>query len=283
MDGGSAEKAKVAAWRQKVKETTNLKRKFRAHQNAPRLPQTHHSPENDRSINIPSSVEGAQPIPQSLPSGPSLNEVYSTNLSKARISHWLPGLAEDVATNDDRGTVKLPILKENELDCVGPIQSPPVLGEKEAGLLMHYVDYVFPLQFPFYKHSVIEGGRGWLLSILLELEPLYHAALSVSAYHMHFEVLAHEYELQFGNIQNAREMPACSRLQSQLAEHILTISRISKLLHRLGALESSSSGPRLPQYVELLACVATLISLEVSHSSSLFMLIHAKKKYIYRS
>jgi len=48
---------------------------------------------------------------------------------------------------------------------------------------MHFLDHVFPLQYPMYKPKVLEGGRGWLLSLLLRTRPLYHAALALSAYH----------------------------------------------------------------------------------------------------
>lgn len=48
---------------------------------------------------------------------------------------------------------------------------------------MHFLDHVFPLQYPVYKPGIQEGGRGWLLSALTQTKPLYHAALSLSAYH----------------------------------------------------------------------------------------------------
>ncbi|KFY26141.1 hypothetical protein V493_04253 [Pseudogymnoascus sp. VKM F-4281 (FW-2241)] len=52
----------------------------------------------------------------------------------------------------------------------------------DTALLMHFLDHVFPLQYPVYKPG-IQGGRGWLLSALTQTKPLYHAALSLSAYH----------------------------------------------------------------------------------------------------
>jgi len=48
---------------------------------------------------------------------------------------------------------------------------------------MHFLDNVFCLQYPLYKPAVSEGGRGWLLSLLLRTKPLYHASLALSAYH----------------------------------------------------------------------------------------------------
>lgn len=34
-----------------------------------------------------------------------------------------------------------------------------------------------------YSPSIAEGGRGWLLSLLLTTKPLLHAALALSSYH----------------------------------------------------------------------------------------------------
>lgn len=56
---------------------------------------------------------------------------------------------------------------------------------REAELLMHYLDHVFALQFRFYSPSIQNGGRGWLLWLLTETKPLYHAALSLGALHQH--------------------------------------------------------------------------------------------------
>jgi C6 transcription factor Pro1 len=276
MDGGSAEKAKLEAWRQKVKEITNHKRKLRVRQNLHQSPHVYNSHENDHVPIIPTFAEDTNLTPQSSP----LNEVYSTALSKAWIPRWPPGRPEDSTGDDESPALRSSTPFTRKLDQEDASQPLPVLREKEASLLMHYLDYVFPLQFPFYKHSAIKGGRGWLLSILMQLEPLYHAALSISSYHMHFGVYAHEYELRFGSMENARELPACPILESQLTEHILTIRRISNLLNRFDDLERSRSELQLPEYVELLACMATLISLEASYSSILLVVTHAEKKWI---
>ncbi|RDW87383.1 Zn2 DNA-binding protein-1 [Coleophoma crateriformis] len=269
MDGGSAEKAKLEAWRQKVKEITNHKRKLRVRQNAPQSLKVHNSQENNHVPIIPKSVDHAHLTPQSLPPR---NEVYSTALNKAWTPRWPPGRPEDSTRVDSSSAPPLLTLSTSDLDQ--EYRLPPVLGEEETGLLMYYLDYVFPLQFPFYKHSAFKGGRGWLLSLLMQLEPLYHAALSISSYHMHFETLTQEYELRFGSINNTRELPTCCRLESQLTEHILTLSRISKLLTRLEDLERSRPGLQLPEYIELIACMATLISLEVLEGSSDSWQIH---------
>ena len=52
--------------------------------------------------------------------------------------------------------------------------------DSQANLLMYYLDVVFPGQFPFYDPAPLDGGRGWLLLIILRTKPLYHAALSMA-------------------------------------------------------------------------------------------------------
>ncbi|CAL3962325.1 unnamed protein product [Diplocarpon coronariae] len=78
-----------------------------------------------------------------------------------------------------------------ETSCGAPTSSALVtLPISEAVLLMHFLDNVFPLQHPMYRPGVAEGGRGWLLALLLRTKPLYHASLALSAYHRGTVLLA---------------------------------------------------------------------------------------------
>lgn len=56
--------------------------------------------------------------------------------------------------------------------------------EQERGLnsVLIYLDYVFPYLFPFYRPPLFEGGRGWLLVLLMRNRALYHTALSMASY-----------------------------------------------------------------------------------------------------
>lgn len=57
------------------------------------------------------------------------------------------------------------------------------ISTDEFFLLMHFIDKVFSLQYPLYQPAVVEGGRGWLLAVLLRTKSLYYSALALSAYH----------------------------------------------------------------------------------------------------
>ncbi|GLA40430.1 hypothetical protein AnigIFM63309_008263 [Aspergillus niger] len=56
----------------------------------------------------------------------------------------------------------------------------PIPGSRsEDELLMHYLDRVFYIQYPFY-HTQDRQGRGWLLSLLRRIKPAYYASLALS-------------------------------------------------------------------------------------------------------
>jgi hypothetical protein len=57
---------------------------------------------------------------------------------------------------------------------------------REAQHLMHYIDFIFRLQYPYYVNVPNPGeGRAWLFWLLTQSAPLRHAALTLSAYHQH--------------------------------------------------------------------------------------------------
>ncbi|KAI1066946.1 hypothetical protein LB507_011357 [Fusarium sp. FIESC RH6] len=56
---------------------------------------------------------------------------------------------------------------------------------REAQYLVHYLDYIFPIQYAFYVDAPDQGGRGWLLFLLERNAPLRNAALTLSAFHQH--------------------------------------------------------------------------------------------------
>lgn len=59
----------------------------------------------------------------------------------------------------------------------------PWIDSHDASLLMHYLDQVFSWQFPYHSYASRSGNRGWLLSLLIQQGPLYHAILSLSSLH----------------------------------------------------------------------------------------------------
>jgi hypothetical protein len=60
----------------------------------------------------------------------------------------------------------------------------------EDSLLMHYLDHVFYVQYPFY-HSGSRQGRGWLFSILRRAKSAYYTALALSEHHQYSTLPQH--------------------------------------------------------------------------------------------
>ena len=52
----------------------------------------------------------------------------------------------------------------------------------EADFINKYIDFVFPALFPFYRPSLFDTGRSWLLQLLGKSRIAHHAALSISCY-----------------------------------------------------------------------------------------------------
>ena len=114
---------------------------------------------------------------------------------------------------------------------------------------MHFIDTVFPLQYPMYRPNIIEGGRGWLLSLLLRTKPLYHASLALSAYHR-------------GSILLAASRHKCSASSTVDQENHLAIclSEFQQAIKDVGQWVTMSCPSNI---LGLMACVVQLIFFEV--------------------
>lgn len=108
-------------------------------------------------------------------------------------------------------------------------------------LLAHYLDVVFPAQFPV--SSDAKDAREWFLPLILQVKPLYHAAISTAAYH---KELSGE-SVGDGNYSSIHHGLALKELREYLAE-----------CHGYDLLVSLESN------IEVLASIVLLVSLEVS-------------------
>jgi hypothetical protein len=117
---------------------------------------------------------------------------------------------------------------------------------------MHFIDTVFPLQYPMYRPNIVEGGRGWLLSLLLSTKPLYHASLALSAYHRGTVLLAasHRAGSTSSTVSQERHLAIC------LSEFQQAIKNVSHWVSK--TCPSNSLG--------LMACVLQLLFFEVCPS-----------------
>lgn len=140
-------------------------------------------------------------------------------------------------------TASSPILARKSLQgCIlsGPSFLEP-LQYDEASLLMHYLDHVFPYQYPFFVKA--KWSRGWLLWLLSKNGPLYRASMGLAALHQRSllgDTESHHLELEFH-----------SKALRQLQDFIISFN-INELL------------PENENLVEILTCGVALISFEVS-------------------
>ncbi|KAK0755707.1 hypothetical protein N5P37_011739 [Trichoderma harzianum] len=150
-----------------------------------------------------------------------------------------------IATPQD--TAALPILTPPSLQSRVPFDRsfPEPLQYDEASLLMHYLDYVFPYQYPFSEKG--NWSRGWLLWLLSKNGPLYRASMGLAALHRR--------SLQGGIESHHLELEFHTKALRQLQEFIVSLN-INELR------------PENENLVEAITCGVALISFEVLRGST---------------
>lgn len=226
MDGKRREKDMAETIRRAVKETTAEKKRI-----AMKRRQQQQRQESNEYTNNTAAKEPTHPAPP------------ATTLPSAAQTDWSGGWGGRTINRVS------PLIATDP-----PLSDFPVVPEQiDAELLMHYLDHVFPLQFPFYKPSVVDGGRGWLLSILTTTKPLYHAAISLAAYHrrsiLYRESASKDHDLD---------------LESLGRQYARALSELRQYLAKIG---DKNEARTQVENIEILSCLAMLISLEVSISS----------------
>ncbi|OKL60462.1 hypothetical protein UA08_03949 [Talaromyces atroroseus] len=113
---------------------------------------------------------------------------------------------------------------------------------REAELIMHYMDAVFPLQFRF--HAPDAKGRGWLLWLIVQSGPLYHAALSLSALHQSIRMSV-EFRNSYTELANY---------------HAQALTDLRQFLQRI---QENNDTDERSRKIEVLSCGVSLISFEL--------------------
>lgn len=87
----------------------------------------------------------------------------------------------------------------------------------ETDFVMKYLDYVFPILFPFYQPGLFETGRSWLLLLLGKSRIAYHSTFSLASY---FFTLALAEADEIGREFGGREFGPCKQMMwSELNQH----------------------------------------------------------------
>jgi hypothetical protein len=130
----------------------------------------------------------------------------------------------------------------------------PAVSAEESFLLMYFIDNVFPLQYPMYEAGNTHEGRGWLLSLLLNTKPLFHAALALGAYHRWLVIFAtpHPGCRILANIRQEEHMKTC------LEEAHRAMRRVNRFVE----------DNRLDIGIGIVASVCQLVFFEVSFAKA---------------
>jgi hypothetical protein len=168
---------------------------------------------------------------------------FPTSVEKAIINHS-PTLVKDVSLINSLPSAS------SYLSIQARLQEG---GYLEYVLLMSYLDDVVPYHFPFYRPSRGEGGRAWLLCLLMRSKPLYKAALAIAAVYLQKSppdfAVSGAYGLSSSDINVHAEELYIGALDALQA----SIKRLSKKTNEDGLIEG----------IEVLASVVHLIILEV--------------------
>ncbi|RFU72429.1 hypothetical protein TARUN_9825 [Trichoderma arundinaceum] len=120
---------------------------------------------------------------------------------------------------------------------------------REAELIMLYLDYIFPIQYPYYTDNPELGGRGWLFWLLLNNRPLRQASLTLAALY-----------------QRTKFARGTEYMEAELIEYHTTA--LSAMRHALSANEDDLAldyGEKLITFISSGCC---LISFEVLQGGS---------------
>jgi hypothetical protein len=120
---------------------------------------------------------------------------------------------------------------------------------REAELLMHYLDHIFMIQFPYYTEKGSLNSRGWLFWRLTKKGPLRQAALTLAAFHR----------------QTLSQHGAADALERlMLFYHTSSMRELRAVVSRR---QVNRSAARHDEWIEFMACGTALISFEVCRAT----------------
>ncbi|ETS75014.1 hypothetical protein PFICI_13498 [Pestalotiopsis fici W106-1] len=151
-----------------------------------------------------------------------------------------------LAESDISGHVDVHIKPHAKKPC------PDDESERELNFSMLYLDYVVPYMSPFYRPPLLQGGRGWLLVLLMRNKSLFHTALSLASYF--FSVMVNKTMLGHEDCQQRN----WSELQKQQR---LSIESLQKSLQ---CLNSHGVANLFHESIRSLECIIQMISFDAT-------------------
>jgi len=70
----------------------------------------------------------------------------------------------------------------DRLSIINSFDGKPEDSELDRRFIMFYFDHFFPFLFPFYKPLLLEGGRSWIMELVVGNQAMWHTTLCLSTY-----------------------------------------------------------------------------------------------------
>lgn len=267
MDGGSLERERLVEIQKTVKLTTDSQRRERALQGL-KLSRARKATENPMTTLRDSVRSTSQPIhplsedlsvrsdelgnyPRHNSSSPTIalpsynpklgSGIYepqfvqpTETLVAQKPATVLPYRSSNSRSAADHEEASLPWVTDPQLEYI---------------LLMYYFDFVCPLQYPFYKPRQVDGGRGWILALLMRTKPMYNAALCIAAYHQKSTTPPHLLKKQ--------------PLGTGIDQERFYSLALGGLRKHIGILSRKRGTEGLQDSIDILSCVNQIIMFEV--------------------
>jgi len=162
MDGGSGQKEKAEEVKREVRSAAARRRGILPMDVLEPIEQDKHFGLATGGVNEPSGFHG-EPTLDSSPGRTSTHTLLST---------------ESTSSNAHRGSWdRLDRLHISNLSDGKPEES-----ELDRRFMMLYFDHFFPFLFPFYKPLLLEGGRSWVMELVVGNQAMWHTTLCLSTY-----------------------------------------------------------------------------------------------------
>ena len=164
MDGGAKQNEMAEQLKREVKENAHLRRGQRA---------TDFS--TNRFLSAPAAT-GTLPVPnQNLPKCVAYPVCAVSRASHAQIGE--KETAAEISNIFPSPRIDTSFLTNNTHESLED-----KFGSCDAYILTFYLDHLLPFQFPFYRPSVLEGGKSWILEMLIKSPVIRKTACCQSSY-----------------------------------------------------------------------------------------------------
>ncbi|KAH7360401.1 fungal-specific transcription factor domain-containing protein [Rhexocercosporidium sp. MPI-PUGE-AT-0058] len=244
MDGGKRQQAAAERVKSDIKRAATRRRGRKRIQNIER------SIGDDDLEGHVASPEPFGEVSGSLPSLGSRNggsREHSQDLSNASKSERSSGLG----IHTPESSVSLNTWSfSNNSKVPDPSSIPLSQDERELSLIMSYLDYVFPVLFPFYRPFILEGSRSWLLVLIMKNKGTYHTIISLTSFFFSVVPVTSRSDYKMCESMNSEEL----QKQADLA--------IKTVLHDSLELSAQKEQP-LRESADLMANVVQLLSFEI--------------------